>query len=110
MRKTVRFLSASYAITAVLLILAELVLADDPRTLEGAILTVVFIGIVLGFALAWRHELVGGGIAFLFGWMLIAFILITAGRNQLVVAPVIGGPVVALGSAFMWLGRKHTTE
>lgn len=104
-----RFLSALYAIVAVLLILAELVVADEPRSIEGALLAVVVTGIVFGFALAWRNELVGGGIAFLFGWILVVFIMITAGRNQLIVAPVLGGPVIALGSAFMWLGRRHTT-
>ena len=79
--------------------------AAEPLTVEGFFVGAVSLGVILSLATAWRWERLGGTLVILAGVALGLLVIFTAGRNQLLVASMLGGPIVALGDGFLVAGR-----
>ncbi|NOZ78960.1 MAG: hypothetical protein GXP48_07260 [Acidobacteria bacterium] len=79
-------------------------------TFESAVLTVLGTWAAAGIAIAFRHELAGGVIAFAAGCAFAVFASLAAGRNVLLAVLVSGGPFLLAGALFAasWYRRRAT--
>lgn len=107
-RWVVRIISGSYATIAMLWLLANILLSDESVSPEGVILGTITICMCLALISAWKFEGLGGLAVVVLGIAMFVFVMITAGRNQLIVATVLAGPVIASGITFLRLalGRE----
>lgn len=109
-RWAARIVSGFYAAFGLFLLLAHIFgdedsasISEEPATVEGIFVGVVTIGMCLALISAWRWEGIGGIVTIVFGIAMAVLVMITAGRNQLIVATVNSGPVIASGVVFLKL-------
>lgn len=87
-------------------LVAEAIWGDTPASLEGAVLGVLVGATVLGVALAWRWEGLGGMIVVVGAIALGIFAYFTAGRNRPLAISVTGGPFLVAGVLFLASWRR----
>lgn len=84
-------------------------LSGNPLTLEGAVLATLVIIAVVGVAIAWRRERIGGMVTVVAAVALCVFAYITAGHNRGYAMAVSGGPFLLAGILFLvsWWRSKR---
>ena len=97
---------AFWLISLVASLVADLVSGDPAPSWEGKILAGLIVAVVVGVAIAWRWERIGGTIVVIGAIALGTFSYVTAGFNKVWVMLITGGPLLVAGILFMICGRR----
>jgi hypothetical protein len=109
MRWAARVLGSLIGLYFLVIGLASALFDPEPLSLEGAFLAGLAIVAVAGVVIAWWRERIGGWILVIDGFALGVFTYVTAGRNKIPVALLMGGPLLVAGVLFLMSWRRSRT-
>lgn len=106
LRLVARVVGTATAVIFLLIMALQIGLGEEPPSAEGVILGGLTVSAVIGVALAWRWEHLGGALTLLVGAWLCVFAFITAGHNHLLAMLISGAPYVVIGVLFLAAGWR----
>ena len=86
------------------------IVEGEPLTTEGLILLGLIVVSVVGMALAWWHEGIGGAVVTAGGLGHSIFAIVAAGHNTLLAVMVAGAPLTVTGVLFLLIWWRMNKE